>query len=569
MIILSKNMKKYRVFLFLIFLLQAISFDGSASTRQDMGPKRLEVTHEYDKSYLQIKAHPFEIAGICFTAFLFIFFLTKKRKHKKELDRVHTELTIALDAVYMAVWRYDVKKEVFTAVHRVGIPTTGMTKAELGSKIHPEDMQKYENYLHALTSGEEEIKNEVFHLNLDNGNVWTDVYATGLKDKSGKVSHIIGTERNVSAEMKQKNIYDKNKQMLEFVLKAVHITPWEYDVESQTVNISDNFLQQSNLSQNSVALDEILKYMYPSDAQLLIQGLSNLIEETCSLMVIQIQSKEPGMEDYQWFEMQAVAYQRYEDGRVRSIIGLKHDITDLKHTEELVRLREKAEESNRLKSTFLANMSHDIRTPLNAIVGFSTLMAETDDKEERQEFAQIIEANNDMLLHLINDILDMSKIEAGQMEFIYSEVNLNDLIQNLGYTFRFKIKKEVYMSLDIPSEPYILYTEKNRLTQVLSNFISNACKYTFEGSITVGYEIEGKQIYFYVRDTGKGIEKENLPHVFERFAKFDTFVKGTGLGLSICELIIQTLGGEIGVESEVGKGSTFWFTLPISERVES
>ena len=158
MIILSKNMKKYRVFLFLIFLLQAISFDGSASTRQDLGPKRLEVTHEYDKSYLQIKAHPFEIAGICFTAFLFIFFLTKKRKHKKELDRVHTELTIALDAVYMAVWRYDVKKEVFTAVHRVGIPTTGMTKAELGSKIHPEDMQKYENYLHALTSGEEEIK---------------------------------------------------------------------------------------------------------------------------------------------------------------------------------------------------------------------------------------------------------------------------------------------------------------------------------------------------------------------------------------------------------------------------
>ena len=469
----------------------------------------------------------------------------------------------------MAVWRYDVKKEVFTAVHRVGIPTTGMTKAELGSKIHPEDMQKYENYLHALTSGEEEIKNEVFHLNLDNGNVWTDVYAIGLKDKSGKVSHIIGTERNVSAEMKQKNIYDKNKQMLEFVLKAVHITPWEYDVESQTVNISDNFLQQFNLSQNSVALDEILKYMYPSDAQLLIQGLSNLIEEICSLMVIQIRSKEPGMEDYQWFEMQAVAYQRYEDGRVRSIIGLKHDITDLKHTEELVRLREKAEESNRLKSTFLANMSHDIRTPLNAIVGFSTLMAETDDKEERQEFAQIIEANNDMLLHLINDILDMSKIEAGQMEFIYSEVNLNDLIQNLGYTFRFKIKKEVYMSLDIPSEPYILYTEKNRLTQVLSNFISNACKYTLEGFITVGYEIEGKQIYFYVRDTGKGIEKENLPRVFERFAKFDAFVKGTGLGLSICELIVQTLGGEIGVESEVGKGSTFWFTLPITEKVES
>ena len=562
MIILSKNMKKYRVFLFLIFLLQAISFDGSAFTKQDMSPKRLEVTHEYDKSYLQIKAHPFEIAGICFTVFLFVLYLTKKRKHKKELDRVHTELTIALDAVYMAVWRYDVKKEVFTAVHRVGIPTTGMTKAELGSKIHPEDMQKYENYLHALTSGEEEIKNEVFHLNLDNGNVWTDVYATGLKDKSGKVSHIIGTERNVSAEMKQKNIYDKNKQMLEFVLKAVHITPWEYDVESQTVNISDNFLQQSNLSQNSVALDEILKYMYPSDAQLLIQGLSNLIEETCSLMVIQIRSKEPGMEDYQWFEMQAVAYQRYEDGRVRSIIGLKHDITDLKHTEELVRLREKAEESNRLKSTFLANMSHEIRTPLNAIVGFSNLIATTDDKEEIGEYVKIVETNNELLLQLISDILDLSKIEAGQLDFNYTDVDLSDVFNNLYQVYKCRVKDSVELLCRQPSPGYVIHSEKNRLTQVVSNFLSNACKYTSKGSIIMGYELQGDRLRFYVTDTGKGISGENMPHVFERFAKFDSFVQGTGLGLSICESIVQSLGGEIGAESELGRGSTFWFTIP-------
>ena len=211
--------------------------------------------------------------------------------------------------------------------------------------------------------------------------------------------------------------------------------------------------------------------------------------------------------------------------------------------------RNMAEESNRLTSAFLANMSHEIRTPLNAIVGFSTLISESEDKEEIKEFAKIIHANNELLLNLINDILDMSKIEA-------------ELMQTLWRSYRFKIKEGVEFRTELPAESYIIHTERNRLSQVLANFINNACKYTFEGMITIGYEIRKDDIYFFVTDTGKGIAEENISRVFDRFAKLDSFTQGTGLGLSICELIIKHLGGEIGVESSVGKGSTFWCTVP-------
>ena len=232
----------------------------------------------------------------------------------------------------------------------------------------------------------------------------------------------------------------------------------------------------------------------------------------------------------------------------------KKDILDTERNmaEEVIRLREKAEESNRLTSAFLANMSHEIRTPLNAIVGFSTLISESEDKEEIKEFAKIIHANNELLLNLINDILDMSKIEAGILDFLYTEVEINELIQTLWRSYRFKIKEGVEFRTELPAESYIIHTERNRLSQVLANFINNACKYTFEGMITIGYEIRKDDIYFFVTDTGKGIAEENISRVFDRFAKLDSFTQGTGLGLSICELIIKHLGGEIGVESSVG-----------------
>ncbi|WP_298552133.1 HAMP domain-containing sensor histidine kinase [uncultured Parabacteroides sp.] len=231
--------------------------------------------------------------------------------------------------------------------------------------------------------------------------------------------------------------------------------------------------------------------------------------------------------------------------------------------------KEKIEESDRLKTAFLANMSHEIRTPLNAIVGFSNLIAQGEcPEEDREEFCKIIETNNELLLQLINDILDLSKIEAGKLDFTYSDIDVSALFNHLMQVFSDKPQPGVELKCDLPDKPCFIHSEKNRLMQVLTNFLTNACKFTFKGSITMGYEEMDGGLRFYVTDTGKGIAEENLPHVFKRFAKFDAFIQGTGLGLSICQTIIECLKGEIGVESEEGAGSTFWFTIPCEVKKE-
>ena len=245
------------------------------------------------------------------------------------------------------------------------------------------------------------------------------------------------------------------------------------------------------------------------------------------------------------------------------IIGINYDITELKETEaELIQARDKAEMMDRLKSAFLANMSHEIRTPLNAIVGFSDLLVETEELAERQEYIKIVRENNELLLQLISDILDLSKIEAGTFEFTNGDVDVNLLCEDIVRSMGMKAKEEVELVFDDHLPVCHVISDRNRIHQVISNFVNNAMKFTSEGSIHVGYKLKDGELEFYVEDTGIGIEKEQLPHIFERFVKLNSFVHGTGLGLSICQSIVEQLGGRIGVDSEKGKGSRFWFTIP-------
>lgn len=229
---------------------------------------------------------------------------------------------------------------------------------------------------------------------------------------------------------------------------------------------------------------------------------------------------------------------------------------------------EKAEQATQLKSAFLANMSHEIRTPLNAIVGFSNMLPEVDDRDEMREYADIIQTNTDLLLQLINDILDMSKIEAGTFDFCPSLIDVNQTMEEIEQSMQLRLKTDAVTFTFAERLPECkFYIDKNRLMQLLSNFAVNAIKFTKRGSIRMGYRmIAPNTIYFYVTDTGCGMSPEQCEHVFERFVKYNPFIQGTGLGLSICRMIVEHLKGEIGVESEEGKGSTFWFKLPYRKK---
>ena len=314
-------------------------------------------------------------------------------------------------------------------------------------------------------------------------------------------------------------------------------------------------------------LDEVVgvyTHMHPEDRKRFLDFYDEVRDGKRRHFQGEMRIRRPGTKnEWNWVSSNVMVTNYKPEENEIEIIGINYDITELKETEaELIQARDKAEMMDRLKSAFLANMSHEICTPLNAIVGFSDLLVETEELSERQEYIKIVRENNDLLLQLISDILDLSKIEAGTFEFTSGDVDVNLLCEDIVRSMGMKAKGEVELVLDNHLPVCHVISDRNRIHQVISNFVNNAMKFTSEGSIHVGYKLKDGELEFYVEDTGIGIEKEQLPHIFERFVKLNSFVHGTGLGLSICQSIVEQLGGRIGVDSEKGKGSRFWFTIP-------
>lgn len=276
---------------------------------------------------------------------------------------------------------------------------------------------------------------------------------------------------------------------------------------------------------------------------------------------------DPG-DNEKWTRINVMRNPMNNDPSKIEMVCVNYDITELKQTEmNLLEAKNKAEVSDRLKSAFLANMSHEIRTPLNAIVGFSNLLSQTDDLAERAEYMRVVEENNELLLKLISDILDLSKIEAGTFEFNYGMVDVNQLCEEAVRSLSLKVQdRPVELRFGDRLPKCFIYSDKSRLMQLITNFINNAVKFTEEGHITLSYSVHDGHIRFSVEDTGAGIPAEQQPTIFDRFVKLNSFVQGTGLGLSICKSIVEQMGGTIGVESEQGHGSCFWFSLPMGER---
>lgn len=357
----------------------------------------------------------------------------------------------------------------------------------------------------------------------------------------------------------------------ELVLGATRLIPWTWNLLNKEISYDITYVTHGHCNTKDsrkmtekegimiVHLDDRVR-MHNAYLDLYYDRADIIREEHRSLFW-------DGTDEYVWFESFVTVGDRDGEGHPTLLVGGSLLIDERKKMEEeLLKAKEAAEISNHLKSAFLANMSHEIRTPLNAIVGFSNVLAYTEDENERQEYIKIIENNNTLLLQLIGDILDLSKIEAGVFEFVYSEINLNVLLTEVVRAARLRLKNDSVVVEFMECLPEcVICSDVNRLMQVMNNLITNAIKFTTKGSIRVGYRLrEDESLYFYVSDTGCGIPADKLKEVFGRFVKLNSFQQGTGLGLSICESIVTRLGGQIGVISEVGQGSTFWFTLPKS-----
>ena len=320
-------------------------------------------------------------------------------------------------------------------------------------------------------------------------------------------------------------------------------------------------------------LNEIIKvhsHFHPDDRRMMLRFFDQVLIREASHLRRDVRILcEDGT--YTWTRVNVMVRDfRPEDGII-DMVCVNYDITELKETErKLIAARDKAEELDRLKSAFLANMSHEIRTPLNAIVGFSSLLTETEDMKDRKQYMAIVQENTELLLQLISDILDLSKMESGAFEFVKSDTDVNLLCSEIIRSLRMKVPAGVELVFEECLPGCHVWADKNRLNQVISNFINNALKFTFSGSITLGYyrQTDG-YLRFYVRDTGMGIPKNKIKTVFDRFVKLNSFVHGTGLGLSICKSLVEQMGGTIGVESEEGEGSCFWFTYPYQDIVGS
>ena len=380
---------------------------------------------------------------------------------------------------------------------------------------------------------------------------------------------VLALWRDITSELATENTLRRTRILTKMALRISDIRTCSIFIDpDSTHNFKDSVVTLNDWNTMSedmieVSWGQFISRAHPDDQEHYHNMFTRLCRGEISEARIEARMLFPGKKEYVWREVFATVYERDDKGRPSVILGCSTNIQERKNQElSLEEAKVKAEAADKMKSKYLADMSHEIRTPLNAITGFSELMAFADTDEERMSYYDVIKMNNQLLMQLINDILDISKIESGKMEFIYTTLRLSEIFAPQQQAFALRVAPDVKVIFESDGNDYCIVSEKTRLTQVLTNFLSNAVKFTSSGSIRFGYRLTDDGIYVYVTDTGMGISKESQASIFNRFVKLNSFKQGTGLGLSICKTIIEKLKGKIGVESEEGKGSTFWFTIP-------
>ena len=372
--------------------------------------------------------------------------------------------------------------------------------------------------------------------------------------------------KRLKAELEELDKIRKGNVEYDFILKAMKIAVWRYDAESHSLLFEKDYRDGRNnyvpaINEN---FQETLAVVAPADVDHVNRAFEDICEGRTDFYHQEYQVLDKASGINYWEESYATIVDRDSEGKPTKIVGTSQRIDERKELmASLVAARNKAEESDRLKTAFLANMGHEIRTPLNAIVGFADLLPVVQTEEERSQLITEIQNNNQKLLHIIDGLVSMSKIEAGAKSLLMASVDLNQVLQQMVDTYQ--PTTNVPITLQCAMDKLMIESDRDKLYEIVDNLIQNAVKFTIEGSIRIGYDlVDDNHVHIWVSDTGKGIAVADQQRIFERFIKLDEYIPGTGLGLSVVKSHVQSLDGKMGVESEIGKGSTFWVDLPLA-----
>ena len=495
--------------------------------------------------------------------------VTEKIRMAKKTQDLLTKRELAMKVNDIVHWDFNVQTQKFESYND---PVNDYASDKLVSLeeylnvIHPEDRSLVNDALQSMLLGRNMNINLTCRIQTRYDDTWQYCNITGVPFESGEAGEVIrytGFRQNISKLHQLNEELKERNYKMELTFKTVGMSYWDYDVKTRQYRSFNDPVNDFN-PERAIMPEDYLNAAHPEDTERVRENMIGMSVGQYKEFSLQYRSRTKWDQDWQTLIVTGLPSERDKKGNVIRYTGIAFNNTKWeKMAQELKELKDKAELSDRLKSAFLANMSHEIRTPLNAIVGFSELLVDSDDPDEKKEYWHIIESNNDLLLRLINDILDLSKIESGIIDRKRERFNLTQLYNELYVMMRSKILNvDVELVQDNPCPECWIFLDSNRLKQVWMNFLTNAIKYTRSGYIRMGYSVENEGIRFYVEDTGAGIPKDLQNRVFGRFQKLNEFVQGTGLGLAISRAIVEAADGEIGFISEQGIGSTFWAWIP-------